>query len=286
MEKQMIATPTWFITGASSGFGLAFARYALDQGYNVVATARSLSKLETLIEKNSDRLLLHKLDVTVPAEVSDSVEAAIHRFGRIDVLINNAGYGAIGAVEETPDEVFRSRMETNFFGALSTIKAVLPHMRQQKAGAIVNFSSLGGKLSFPGIGAVSASKFALEGMSEALAQEVAPLNIKVMILEPGAFRTNFNDLEILPEMDDYKDVMSGIRTAVGQYHGRQPGDPYKAARAVDTALASDKTPLRLQVGADAVEGLRAHGEKFLADLSAWESVAIDTQIDEMLPSDR
>jgi NAD(P)-dependent dehydrogenase (short-subunit alcohol dehydrogenase family) len=273
------AAPTWFITGASSGLGLAFARYALDRGYNVVATARSVGKLEALAAESPDRLLTHTLDVTRPHDADQAVAAAIARFGSIDVLINNAGYGVIGAIEETPDEEFRALMDTNFFGALSVTRAALPHLRAQKSGAIVNVSSMGGQLSFAGAGAYSASKFALEGMSEALAQEVGPLGIKVMILEPGAFRTNFNALQLMPMMEAYADIIGGLRQMIHDTHGAQAGDPYKAARAVDLALSADGIPLRLQVGADAVAAVRAHSEHLLRELAVWKEVAAGTAVD-------
>jgi NAD(P)-dependent dehydrogenase (short-subunit alcohol dehydrogenase family) len=274
-------TPTWFITGASSGFGMAFAHYALDRGYNVVATARSVGKLTALAARAPNRVLVYKLDVTVSGEPEQAIAAAFERFGRIDVLINNAGYGIIGAIEETPAPEFRAQMETNFFGALSVTKAVLPHLRRQKSGAIVNISSLGGQLSFSGAGSYSASKFALEGMSEALAQEVAPFGIKVLIVEPGAFRTNFGGdaLKYMPVMDAYQNIMGATRAMTHDMHGTQVGDPYKAARAIELALLAETTPLRLQVGADSVAMVRAHAEQLLKDLAAWETVAVDTRLE-------
>jgi NAD(P)-dependent dehydrogenase (short-subunit alcohol dehydrogenase family) len=273
--------PTWFITGASSGFGLAYAGYAIDRGCNVVATARSTSKLKALAARAPDRVLVHRLDVTAAGEAERAVAAAVTRFGRIDVLINNAGYGLVGAVEETPDAEFRAQMDTNFFGVLSVIRAALPHLRHQKGGAIVNVSSFGGQVSFAGAGSYSASKFALEGMSEALAQELAPFGIKVMIVEPGSFRTNFggNALKYMPVMEDYRDIVGGMRDLAHKMHGTQYGDPYKAARAVELALIAETTPLRLQVGADSVAVVRAHAEHLLKDLTAWEKVASDTRVD-------
>ena len=274
-------TPTWFITGASSGFGMAFARYALDRGYNVVATARSVRKFDALAAQTPDRILIHKLDVTVPGDAEQAVTAAVRRFGRIDVVINNAGYGIIGAVEETPDAEFRAQMETNFFGALAVTRAALPQLRRQGSGAIVNISSLGGQLSFGGFGAYSASKFALEGMSESLAHEVAPFGIKVLIVEPGAFRTSFaaDALKHMPVMDAYQTIIGAMRDFAHGMDGTQDGDPYKAARAIDLALAAETTPLRLQLGADAVNSVRAHAEQLLKDLAAWEKVGLDTQVD-------
>jgi NAD(P)-dependent dehydrogenase (short-subunit alcohol dehydrogenase family) len=274
-------TQTWFITGASSGFGMAFARYALGRGYNVVATARSTSKLAQLVAAAPDRVLAQKLDVTVAGEPEQAVAAAVARFGRIDALINNAGYGIIGAVEETPEAELRAQMETNFFGAIAVIRAALPQLRAQKRGAIVNISSMGGQMSFAGAGAYSASKFALEGISEALALELAPFGIKVLIVEPGAFRTGFaaDALKYMPVMAAYQEVMGSTRDFMHAMHGTQAGDPAKAAAAIEHALAAETTPLRLQLGADAIDAVRQHGEKLLADLAAWEKVGRGTAVD-------
>jgi NAD(P)-dependent dehydrogenase (short-subunit alcohol dehydrogenase family) len=271
---------TWFVTGASSGFGMAFARYAIEQGYNVVATARTPAKLDTLAAAAPERVLVHKLDVTAAGDAQAAVEAAMARFGRIDVLINNAGYGIVGAVEETPESELRAQMETNFFGAVAVTKAVLPQMRAQKSGSIVNISSLGGQLSFGGFSAYSASKFALEGMTEALAQEVAPFGIKVVIVEPGAFRTGFaaDALKHMPVMDAYRDIVGGTRDFAHGLDGTQEGDPAKAARAIDLALRAEQTPLRLQLGEDLVAAIRGHAQQLLQDLATWEKVALDTRI--------
>ncbi|KQY52626.1 oxidoreductase [Lysobacter sp. Root494] len=275
-------TPVWFITGASSGFGEAFARYALDRGYRVVATARDTRKLSHLEALAPDRVLVHALDVTRGGQAEAAVAAAVTRFGRIDVAINNAGYGIVGAVEETPEAELRAQMETNFFGAVAVTQAVLPLLRRQHAGAIVNVSSLGGQLSFAGFSAYSASKFALEGMSEALAQEVAPFGIKVLIVEPGQFRTNLAGAAMrhMPVIADYQDIIGGTREFVHTMHNTQAGDPYKAARAIDTALRAEATPLRLQLGQDAVDAVRTHAQQLLADLERWAPVAIDTRIED------
>jgi NAD(P)-dependent dehydrogenase (short-subunit alcohol dehydrogenase family) len=274
--------PTWFITGASSGFGMAFARHALARGCNLVATARNPARLGELSALAPERILLQALDVTVAGDAERAVAAAVARFGRIDVLVNNAGYGIVGAVEETPEAELRAQMETNFFGAVGMIKAALPQLRSQGgASAIVNISSLGGQLSFGGFGAYSASKFALEGLSEALAQEVAPFGIKVLIVEPGAFRTGFaaEALKHMPELPAYRDTVGATRAFAHGMHGTQEGDPAKAAAAIDAALAAPQMPLRLQVGADAVDAVRAHAEQLLKDLAAWEGVARDTRMD-------
>jgi len=273
-----MATKTWFITGSSSGFGQAFAEHALAQGHNVVATARRIETLEGIVAKAPDRVLALKLDVTRPEDAKAAVDAAIARFGRIDVLVNNAGYGIVGAFEETPDDELRAQMETNFFGAMNVTRAALPALRAQRGGAIVNISSLGGQLSFAGFSAYSASKFALEGASEALALEVAPFGIKVMIVEPGQFRTAFAGagLRHMPQIDAYRDVVGGTREFAREMDGTQAGDPAKAAAAVEAALDADKTPLRLQLGADAVDAVREHAEGLLKDLGAWESIGRGT----------
>ena len=275
-------TPTWFITGASSGFGMAFARYALDRGYNVVAAARPPASLTRLAAQAPDRVARAQARRDGPRRCGAGGQGrGLARFGRIDVVINNAGYGIIGAVEETPDAELRAQMETNFFGALAVTRATLPQLRPQKGGAIVNISSLGGQLSFGGFGAYSASKFALEGMSESLAHELAPFGIKVLIVEPGAFRTSFaaDALAHMPVMDAYQTIIGGMRDFARGMDGTQDGDPYKAARAIDLALAAETTPLRLQLGADAVNSVRAHAEQLLKDLAAWEQVGLDTQVD-------
>jgi len=273
--------PTWFITGASAGFGLAFARYALAQGYNVVATARSPERLAGLAASAAEQVLVHRLDVNAEGDAERAVGAALDRFGRVDVLINNAGFGIVGALEETSDAELRAQMETNFFGAVRVTRAVLPVLREQRAGAVVNISSMGGQLSYGGFGAYSASKFALEGLSEALAQEVAPFGIKVLVVEPGSFRTGFAAaaLRHMPVMDAYREGLAGIRGFAEGMDGSQEGDPAKAAAAIDRALRAEVTPLRLQLGADSVAAIRGHAEQLLADLAAWEAVAVDTRVD-------
>jgi len=272
---------TWFITGASSGFGLAFAHEALRRGANVAAAARSPAALADLVASAPDRVLAVALDVNESGAAERAIAAALARFSGIDVLINNAGYGSVGAVEETPEAELRGQMETNFFGAVAVTKAALPHMRERRASAIVMISSLGGQLSYAGFGAYSASKFALEGLSEALALEIAPFGIKVMIVEPGAFRTRFagGALRQMPTIDAYRDVVGGVRAFARGMDGTQEGDPDKAACAVALALESKTTPLRLQLGADAVAAVRGHAERLLEDLAKWEPVALNTRVD-------
>lgn len=277
----MSTQQVWFITGASSGFGRAFAEAAMAQGHQVVVAARNAAKLQELAERYPERVLPVSLDVTDPVQIQQAAERTIARFGRIDVLINNAGYGIVGAVEETSESELRAQMETNFFGAVAVTRAFLPHFRAQRHGAIVNISSLGGQLSFAGFGAYSASKFALEGLSEALASEMKPFGVKVLIVEPGAFRTDFagTALKHMPMINDYDQVVGGTRAFAHGMHNTQEGDPTKAAKAVLEALNAEDTPLRLQLGADAVGAVRTHAEALLADLARWELVALNTKFE-------
>ncbi len=270
----------WFITGASSGFGEAFARYAIAQGHKVVVTARSVDKLAVLAAEAPDQVLVQPLDVTKTGDAEAAVKATLERFGRIDVLINNAGFGIVGAIEETPMVELRAQMETNFFGAVAVTQAALPTFRVQRSGAIVNISSLGGQLSLPGFGAYSASKFALEGVSEALAAEMKPFGVKVLIVEPGSFRTNLagGSMRHMPALDAYADTVGATRDFAHSMHDNQPGDPAKVAPAVAKALAAEVTPLRLQLGADAIDMVRTHSQQLLADLEAWTPVALDTAL--------
>jgi len=273
---------TWFITGTSSGFGRAFAEYALAQGHRVVATARRPEALADLVAMAPERVLALALDVTAPKAPAAAIREAVQRFDRIDVLINNAGYGIVGALEETPDAELRALFDTNLFGALAVTRAVLPVMRAQGAGAIVNMSSLGGQLSFAGFSAYSATKFALEGASEALAQEVAPLGIKVMLVEPGQFRTQLAGagMRYMEPLAAYDGTVGPTRAFAHSMHNTQAGDPRKAAAAIDLALNAPNTPLRIQLGGDAVDAVRTHAEALLKDLNAWEGVSRGTDFDQ------
>ena len=272
---------TWFITGAASGFGHAFAEHALAMGHNVVATARDTGRLADLVALAPDRVLATPLDVDAAGAAEAAVEAAVARFGRIDVLVNNAGYGVVGALEETSDADLRALMNTNFFGAMAVTRAALPVLRAQKSGAIVNISSLGGQLSFAGFSAYSASKFALEGASEALAQEVAPFGIKVLIVEPGQFRTQLagSGMRHMPVIEAYQPVVGATREFAHSMHNTQAGDPRKAAVAIAKALQAENTPLRLPLGGDSVDAVRAHAQAMLKDMEAWEALSRSTDFD-------
>jgi NAD(P)-dependent dehydrogenase (short-subunit alcohol dehydrogenase family) len=267
--------PVWFITGTSSGFGRSLAEAALERGHRVVATARRPETLDPLVALAPDRAHAVRLDVTRPGDGEAAVAAAIQRFGRIDVLVNNAGFGTVGAVEEIDLAELRGVMETMFFGAVALTQAVLPHLRAQGAGAVVQMSSMGGQVAPPGFGAYCAAKFALEAISEALAAEVAPFGIRVLIVEPGAFRTEFGGagMQRSAAIDAYADTVGPTRAAVDAMDGSQPGDPRRAAAAILDAVEAPTAPLRLALGDDAVDAIRAKHERLRADLDAWEPVS-------------
>ena len=270
---------TWLITGCSSGFGRDIVAAALARGDNVVATAR---RPETLPDFGApERLLTLSLDVTQPDQIDAAVKGALDRFGAIDVLVNNAGIGSVGAVEMIEPDHLRQVMETMFFGAVALTQALLPHMRERGSGAIVQISSMGGQVVFPGYGAYCAAKFALEAMSEALAYEVGPLGIRVLTVEPGAFRTALlgGTMHRSPEIDAYADTANATRAAAEAADGNQPGDPRKAAAAIVDAVYADEAPLRLALGADAVEAIRASQAARRADLDGWEQVSRATALD-------
>jgi NAD(P)-dependent dehydrogenase (short-subunit alcohol dehydrogenase family) len=269
----------WLITGANSGFGRAIADAAVAAGDVVVATARRVTALDDLAAAHHGQVDVLPLDVTDTAAIDATVRDVIDRHGRIDVLVNNAGRTHVGAAEETTDAELRDLFEVHLFGPVALTRAVLPHMRSRRAGAIVQISSMGGQLSFAGFGAYSATKFALEGMSEALADEVGPLGIKVLIVEPGAFRTGlFGSYSASEPMPEYAGTAGRTRQMVDDSAGTQPGDPAKAATAILTALDSDSTPLRLPLGDDAVDAILSHLDRTAADIRSWEKLARDTRI--------
>ena len=266
------STRRWFITGANSGFGLAFVNAALAAGDEVVAAVRRPESLADVAAAHPGRLTVVELDVRDAAARARAVEAA----GRIDVLVNNAGYGIVGAVEETADPELRDAFEVMFFGALALTRDVLPQMRERRSGTVVQISSMGGMLSFPGVGAYSAAKGALELASEALAAEVAPLGIRVLIVEPGAFRTGFAAPSALRPTDtriaDYEDTAGATRETLSGSSGTQEGDPAKAAAAVLEVLSWEETPLRLALGNDSIDAIRSKLAAVTADLDATEKL--------------
>lgn len=271
----------WLITGANSGFGRAFADAAIAQGDVVVAAARRVETLDDLVAAHPDQVDAVALDVTDTAAIDTVVRDVAERHGRIDVLVNNAGRTHVGSVEETDDAELRSLFDVHLFGPAALTRAVLPHMRARRSGAIVQLSSVGGQMSMAGFGAYSATKFALEGLSEALAAEVRPLGIDVLIVEPGAFRTSlFGNRSMSADgIADYADTVGGTRTYVETGGGTQPGDPAKAAAAVLKALDADRTPLRLALGSDSIDTILGHLDQVRSDLTAWEKTGRDTTLD-------
>ena len=271
----------WLITGANSGFGRAFTEAAVGAGDYVVASARRPDTLADLVEAHPGKVEAARLDVTDLAAGRALVDDVVARHGRIDVLVNNAGRTHVGAAEETTEAELRDLFDLHFFGPVELVRAVLPHMRARRSGAIVQLSSMGGQLSFAGFSAYSATKFGLEGYSEALADEVGPLGIKVLIVEPGAFRTGlFANASESTEIADYDATVGDTRRAVASGDGAQPGDPAKAAAAVLAALAAERTPLRLPLGSDAVDAVVAHLGAVRAEISTWEKTARDTAFDD------
>jgi NAD(P)-dependent dehydrogenase (short-subunit alcohol dehydrogenase family) len=273
------AERVWFITGTSQGFGRDIARAALDDGGAVVATSRRPDKAVCEIGGPAERLLVVPLDLTDPQQISAAVDAAIRRFGRIDVLVNNAGHGILGAVEEASDADVLAVYQINVFGLLRVTRAVLPHMRRRRSGHIVNLSSIGGLTGSPGWGIYNSTKFAVEGLSEALAAELVPLGIRVTIVEPGAFRTNFlgDSLSVATgTLPDYDATVGSTRAYRRDMNGAQDGDPVRGANAIVDAVKSLNPPLHLLLGADAYQ----RATKKLADLKAqfetWRDVTLAT----------
>jgi len=271
----------WLITGCSAGFGREIALAALAAGDRVLATARRPETLADLRDRGGERVRTAALDVTDAGQVASAVKTALEAFGRIDVVVNNAGNGSVGAVEELTMAELRGLMEVMFFGAVEVTQAVLPHLRAQGSGTVVQISSMGGQLSMPGFGAYCAAKYALEGLSGALAAEVAPFGVRVLVVEPGAFRTEFGGgrMHRSRTIDAYAVSTSGTREAVEAMDGTQPGDPAKAAAAIVRAVGSDDAPLHLALGADAVDAIRAQHVALAADLAAWEDVSRSTGLD-------
>ena len=269
---------TWFVTGASSGFGKAIAQEALARGGRVIATARDPATVADLVAAHGNRVLALTLDVTDRAQIAAAIESA-DRFGGVDVLVNNAGYGFVGGVEESGEGEIAAQMAVNFQGPLDMIRTVLPGMRARgRGGFIVNLSSIAGVRAFPGSAFYSASKFALEGLSEGLAGEVKPFGIGVMIVEPGYFRTDFSGRSIrtTEHGDPAYAALAKMRAAIPKIDGRQQGDPKRGAAAIVEAVDSDEPPLRLVLGSDALEICGAAFDTRRAELDRWAAVSQGT----------
>jgi len=270
---------TWFITGASRGFGLRVAKLALQRGDNVVATARRAAAVTKALGENL-RLLAVPLDVTDEPQAQKAVEAAVARFGRIDVLLNNAGFGLLGAVEEASAQDIERLYRTNVFGLLAVTRAVLPQMRAQKSGRILNISSVGGYRGAAGFGVYCSTKFAVEGLSEALHTELASLGIKVTVVEPGYFRTDFLDATSLSvsvnRISDYNNTSGHVRQVAVDLNHEQPGDPEKLAQVLVKFVDAPNPPVRLPLGSDTVRTIEAKHAADAAILAEWRSVSVST----------
>src|SRR5450830_1210185 len=270
--------PVWFITGCSTGFGRELAKYLLNMGYRVVITARKLDKITDLNSEIKHGAIAEflELDVTNKAQVITAIHTAETKFGQIDVLVNNAGIGYFAAVEESEEDEVRKMFEINIVGLSRMIKAVLPGMRKLRKGMIVNISSLAGIRSFPSLGFYSATKFAVLGLSEALWQEVEPLGINVMVVEPSGFRTDWAGRsadESKQQISDYEQTAGKSRKMMREMSGHQPGDPTLAVKAIVKAVESLHPPHHLLLGNDAVEGAKAQLKTLKSEYSAWEVVS-------------
>ena len=275
--------PVWLITGCSTGFGRELAKLVLERGWRAVVTARDPSKLADLAEGHGDRALVLQLDVTERKQIADVVTKSQKHFGRIDALVNNAGYGYLAAIEEGEDDAVRAMFETNVFGLVDMTKAVLPIMRAQKSGLIVNISSIGGITSFAATGYYHGTKYAVEGISESLAIEVKPLGIDVLVVEPGPFRTNWAGPSIkqsATRIDDYAGTAGERRKQTEARSGNQAGDPVRAAQAIIDAALSDTPPLRLLLGRAALELARKKVTSLTNDFDAWEKTTVGADFPE------
>ncbi len=267
----------WLITGCSTGFGRALASYVISKGYNVVITARKPADINDLIAGHENTVLSLALDVTKPEQIKNAVQKTLERFGRIDVLVNNAGIGYFGAVEESEDAAVRHMFEINFFGLANMTNAVLPTMRKQRSGHIINIASIGGLVGFPAVGFYNATKFAVDGLSESLSKEVAHLGIHVTIVAPSGFRTDWagrsaENSKIV--IDDYTESAGANKNFIRGYSGNQPGDPDRAAQAIVKAVESKEPPLRLLLGAAALKGAMNKLDVLKKDFDTWADVTV------------
>ncbi|WP_072372017.1 oxidoreductase [Rhizobium tibeticum] len=271
----------WLITGSSRGLGRALAEGVLAAGHKLVATARNPSQLEDLKQRFGDNVLTATLDVADERSAASAVKSAVDRFGRLDVLVNNAGYGDVGSIEDTSLADFRAQIETNLFGTIIVTKAALPVMREQGFGHIIQFSSVGGRIGPAGRAPYAAAKWGVEGFSEVLAKEVGPLGIKVTIIEPGGFRTDFagSSTTLREGRPEYEDTVGKMARYQRDYNGRQPGDPAKAAAAVVHVASLAEPPLRLLLGSDALRGVEQNDAARAKEHAAWRELSVSTDFE-------
>ncbi|WP_226390403.1 SDR family NAD(P)-dependent oxidoreductase [Penaeicola halotolerans] len=271
----------WFITGASKGMGLEITKAGLNNGDKVIATSRNIDELVELSKLHGGHLLPIKLDITNEKDVQSAISNGIAKFGRIDIVVNNAGYNLLGSIEEISDEEFRKTMEVNFFAMTHIIRNVLPHLRKQRSGHIINTASMMGYMSYPGNGSYSASKYAVIGLSEALAQEVAPFGIKVTILAPGTFRTNFMNQETLTVAQHQIDVYE-LNNQIEQFtgfDGKQLGDPKKLAEVVLQITDMPNPPLHLPLGSDSYHAILEVRKHEKQEMEQWKSLSLSTDFE-------
>ena len=267
----------WFITGCSTGFGRELAKEVLAQGYRAAVAARNTDDVKDITDAYPETAIPVKLDVTKAGDISAAVIQITEKFGQIDVLVNNAGIGYFGAIEESEEDEVRRMFEINFFGLANVTKAVLPILRKQRSGHILNVASIGGLVGFPAVGFYNATKFAVDGYSESLSKELAPLGIKVTVIAPSGFRTDWagrsaNNSKIV--IDDYKETAEANKNSIRGYSGNQPGDPVRAAKAMIKAVESDTPPLRLLLGEAALKGARNKIELLKKDFDTWADVSV------------
>lgn len=279
--KKNIRDKVWLITGCSSGFGWHLAKKVIDSGYKLAVTARNTNRLLDLVKEHEDSAIVFKLDVTDSNQITSVVQKTIDTFGRIDVLVNNAGISYYSSFEEAIEEEARKMFESNFWGLVHMTKAVLPQMRSQKFGHIINFSSLGGLISFPSLSYYHATKYAVEGISESLSKELESLNIHVTIIEPGSFRTNLNILGrpsvTRPQIPEYKETVNMMIDRI--IAGNEPGDPVKAAEAIVKVAETEKPPLRLLLAGLAYHAAKQKFTEFLQLIDDWKEITLNADLD-------
>lgn len=283
MSANTESSPVWFITGCSTGLGRALSEAVLKHGHRAVVSARNPAQIQDIVARYPQTSLAVQLDVANFSQIRLAISAAEKAFGRIDVLVNNAGYGYLAAVEEGEEKKFRDMFETNFFGLAALIRRVLPGMRVRERGHIINISSVGGLLGNPGAGYYNASKFAVEGLSEALAKEVEPLGIRVTVVEPGPFRTDWAGRslkQVRNPIDAYAKTSGARRAQISGYSGRQAGDPARAAQAIIHIVESPAPPMNLVLGKDGLKRVRDKLEKFSDSLRQWETVTVGADFPE------
>lgn len=273
----------WLITGSSRGFGKALAEAVLTAGHSLIATARNPAQLAPLVQRFGDRVRAVALDVTDAAASAAAIQAAVDMFGRLDVVVNNAGYGNLASIEEGDDADFRAQLETNFFGVVNVTRAALPVLRRQRSGHIIQFSSIGGRIGVPGMAAYQGAKWAVEGFSEVLAKEVAAFGIHVTLVEPGGFRTDWAgpSMTIYPPRADseYAPILGPMIDLMGTHGGSEAGDPVKAAQAILSIANTPEPPLRLLLGSDAVFLAEQQSKRMAAEDAKWRTLSLSTDFD-------